>query len=151
MINHVTLQGNLARDPEIRHLPNGTAVCETTIAHNKKWTTESGEKKEVVAFIAVTIWGKKGEAFAQYHKKGDQALIKGELAQEKWDDKTTGQKRERTKVNVTDWHFCGGQKQGAALAPQRAAAPATTAPAGRSSKAATATPPAVDPSEDVPF
>lgn len=127
MINHVTLQGNLARDPELRYMPNGTALCETTIAHNKKWTTESGEKKDVVAFIAVTIWGKKGEVFTQYHKKGDQALVEGELAQENWDDKKTGEKRSKTKVNVTDWHFVGGPKQGAAPAPQRAAAPPATA------------------------
>lgn len=133
MINHVTLQGNLTRDPEIRFTTGGTAVCEITIAHNKKWKTEAGESKEVVAFIAATIWGKKGEAFAQYHRKGDQALITGELAQENWDDKKSGEKRSKTKVNVLDWHFVGGQKtqqQGATPSPRRNAAPSTASPAG---------------------
>jgi single-strand DNA-binding protein len=104
-MNQVILMGNLVRDPETKHTPGGNSVTETTIAVTKKWVTQSGEKKEKTAFIALVIWGKTGEAFAKFHAKGQRALIQGELIQETWEDKETGKKREKTKVQVDQWHF----------------------------------------------
>jgi single-strand DNA-binding protein len=96
--------GNLVRDPETKHTPQGKAVTEATIAVTEKWTTDSGEKREKTAFVGLVIWGSRGEAFAKYHKKGDKALIEGKLVQETWEDKE-GKKREKTKVQVEQWHF----------------------------------------------
>lgn len=106
-MNVVMLSGNLTRDPEMRYTPKGQPVCEATVAVSKRYKTESGEEKERVAFIGLVIWGKRGEAFAQWHRKGSRALVRGELVQETWDDKETGKKREKTKVQVEDWDFAG--------------------------------------------
>ncbi len=108
--NTVIYGGNLTRDPELRFTPKGKAVCELSIANTEKWTTDSGEKKERTCFAGATIWGKSGEVFAEYHKKGQQCLVQGKLSQDTWEDKETGKKREKTKILVSDWFFVGGKR-----------------------------------------
>lgn len=126
-MNHVILMGNLTADPEIRYTPKGLAVADFTIAHNKRWTDDNGEQKEKVSFIGCVMFGKRAEAFAQYHRKGSKALVEGEMAQESWEDKKTGEKRSKTKVHVNSWEFVGGKPEGQ---PQRQERPkATPAPA----------------------
>ncbi len=125
--NTVIYGGNLTRDPEIRYTPKGTAVVEITIANTEKWTAENGEKKERTCFAGATIWGKSGEVFAQYHKKGQQCLVQGSLMQETWDDKESGKKREKTKIRVDSWFFVGGKRDGEKS--QDAPAPRQNAPA----------------------
>jgi single-strand DNA-binding protein len=140
-MNIVILHGNLTADPVVRYTPKGQAICEFGIAINKRWRTESGEEKEKVGFFGCYIWGKRGEAFAQYHKKGGKALLRGELAQESWEDKETGKKQSKTRVEVTDWEFAGGKREDAPPAP-RAQKPQAQpeAPAGEA-----------QPEDDVPF
>ena len=149
MVNHVTIGGNLVRDPELKYLPNGTALVTATIANNKKWKDANGQPVEKVVFVGINIWGKTAEAFAQWHKKGDLCLVEGELDQETWDDKDTGKKRERTKVRVERWHFMPKKDgQGAAPAPApRAAAPTPTKAAPAPADGA----PPEDADKDLPF
>ena len=52
-LNRVQLIGNLTRDPELRYTPQGTAVCSFSIATNRSWTTDAGEKKDVQ--ISITL------------------------------------------------------------------------------------------------
>lgn len=105
MINQVTIGGNLTRDPEIRYTPKGTPLCEATLANSKRWKTEDGQERESTVFVSILIWGNSGKAFAEHHRKGDIALVEGELAQEHWEDKETKAKREKTKVKVSQWHW----------------------------------------------
>lgn len=108
-MNVVMLTGNLTRDPEVRYTPNGQPVCEATVAVSKRWKTEAGEEKERTAFVGLVIWGKRGEAFARFHRKGSRACIRGELVQETWEDKQTGKKQSKTRVQVEDWEFAGSK------------------------------------------
>lgn len=144
MTNAVFLMGNLTADPELRYGTTGTAVCTFTLAHNKRWRTESGEEKERVSFIGCVMFGKRAEAFAQHHKKGTRAFIEGELAQDTWEDKETGKKREKTKVHVNSWEFVNGRQE---AAPAARPAPARTKPAA--APAESEAPPTDD--DDVPF
>jgi single-strand DNA-binding protein len=142
-MNVVILHGNLTADPVVRYTPKGQAICEFGIAINKRWKTESGEEREKVGFFGCYIWGKRGEAFAQFHRKGGKALVRGELAQESWEDKETGKKHSKTRVEVTDWEFAGGKREEAQAAPApRAQKPQAQAeaPAGEA-----------QPDDDVPF
>lgn len=125
-MNNVILMGNLVRDPEVKSFAAGASVCEFTIAVSKRWKTQSGEQKEKTAFIACAMWGARGEAFAKHHRKGQKALIRGELTQESWEDRETGKKRERTKVEATEWEFLTSRSEGSesAPAPARATSPA---------------------------
>ena len=149
MINHVTIGGNLVRDPELKHLPNGTALCSATIANNKKWKDAQGQPVEKVVFVGINIWGKTAEAFAQFHRKGDLCLVEGELDQETWDDKDTGKKRERTKVRVEKWHFM--PKKDGQGAPAPAPRSAAQTPPKEAPAPAEDGPPPEDPDKDLPF
>jgi len=119
-MNHVTLLGNLTADPETRFTGSGKAVVEWTLAVSKRWRTESGEQKERTSFISCYAWGPKGEAFARFHRKGQKALVEGELVQETWEDKQTGKKQSKTRVNVSEFHFVGGPRPETPDAPRPA-------------------------------
>lgn len=153
--NTVFYGGNLTRDPEIRYTKGGTAVVEITIANTEKWTAENGEKKERTCFAGATIWGKSGEVFAEFHKKGQQCLVQGSLVQEKWDDKESGKKREKTKIRVDSWFFVGGKRDGEkshyAPAPRQNAPTKATQPGEPRPLVGEPTLPIYDGDEDVPF
>lgn len=106
--NKVIIVGNLTRDPELRYTPKGMAVAQGGIAVNRNWTTESGEKREEVTFIDFTSWGRIAENLAQYKKKGESILIEGRLKLDQWDDKQTGQKRQKLSVVAESITFLGG-------------------------------------------
>lgn len=106
--NKVVLLGNFTRDPELRYFPKGTAVCEFSLAVNRKWKSEAGEEKEEVSFINVVAWGRQAEVIAQYLRKGKPLLVEGRLKQDTWEDKTTHEKRSALKVQLESFTFVGG-------------------------------------------
>jgi len=127
--NSTVLIGNLTRDVELKFTPKGTAVAKVGLAVNRKWTTDSGEKKEEVAFVDVELWGKTAEICGQYLRKGSCALFAGRLAQENWDDKATGQKRSKLKVVAETVQFLDSKGSGSAPAPsQRSSGQPATQP-----------------------
>ena len=105
--NKVIIAGNLSRDIELRYLPNGTAVTDVSLAINSQWKGKDGEKHEDVTFVDCTLWGKTAELASEYLKKGSSVLFEGSLKQESWEDKQTGQKRSKLKVNVESMQFLG--------------------------------------------
>lgn len=130
--NKVILAGNLTRDPELRYTPKGTAVARITLAVNRTYTGEDGQKKEEVSFVDVDVWGRQAEVIAQYMKKGRPLLVEGRLKQDTWEDKNTKQKQSKLKVVLESFSFIDsnrGDAAGGASAPSRAAAPAAAAAA----------------------
>lgn len=109
--NKVVLIGTLTRDPEMRYTPKGSAVGNLCLAINRKYKTEAGELIEEASFIDCTAWGKSAETLAQYCRKGSQLMVDGRLAQESWEDKSTGQKRTKLKVVVEGFQFIGSAKR----------------------------------------
>lgn len=83
-LNKVQLIGNLTRDPELRYTPSGTAVCNFTIATNRQWTDDQGQKQEDVEFHRVVAWGKLAEICGQYLNKGKKVYSEGRLQTRKW-------------------------------------------------------------------
>lgn len=110
-MNDIKILARLTRDPEVRFLNGGTAVCKVGIAHNERFKAADGEWRERANFFDVTIWGKRGEAFAKFHRKGSLACFEGSLRYEEWNDKQTGAKRSRVYISAHAWHFVGS-KQG---------------------------------------
>lgn len=106
-MNKVTLIGNLTRDAEIKYTPKGTAVAQVGIAVNRKWTTESGEKKEEVTFIDCELWGRQAEIVDEFARKGSKIAFLGRLKLDQWDDKETGAKRSKLKVIVEEVELLG--------------------------------------------
>jgi single-strand DNA-binding protein len=105
--NKIILMGNLTRDCETRFANNGTAIVKFGLAVNRRFQDADGNWKEQPTFVDVTIFGKRGEAFARFHTKGKQALIEGQLRMDTWDDKQTGQKRSKLYVVADSWEFSG--------------------------------------------
>jgi single-strand DNA-binding protein len=108
-LNKVLLLGNDTRDPEVRYTPKGSAVCDLGIAVNRAYTTDSGEKREEVTFVDVTLWGRTAEVASEYLKKGRPVFIEGRLQMDTWDDKQTGQKRSRLRVVAENMQLLGGR------------------------------------------
>ena len=104
-LNKVFLMGNLTRDPELRRLPSGTAVTELGLALNRSFTGKDGEKREEVVFIDVTVWDRQAETCCQYLKKGKAVHVEGYLKMDSWDDKATGEKRSKIKVQADRVQF----------------------------------------------
>ena len=111
-LNKVMLIGNLTRDPEIKYTPKGTAIADIGLAVNRNYTTESGEKREEVTFIDVTLWGRVAEIVGEYCKKGRPLFVEGRLQLDSWDDKATGQKRSKLKVVGENIQLLGGREGG---------------------------------------
>lgn len=105
--NKCTFLGNVTRDPELKYLPSGVAVCDFGIAVNKKL---GKDKPDRVLFLDVTIFERKAEVAAEYLRKGSQVLVEGELVLDQWTDKTTGDKRSRHKLNGFDFQMLGSPR-----------------------------------------
>ncbi|MBA3650562.1 MAG: single-stranded DNA-binding protein [Chthoniobacterales bacterium] len=108
-LNKVLLMGNLTRDPEVRYTPKGTAVAELGIAVNRVYSGENGEKREEVTFVDVTVWGRTAENVGEYLKKGRPVFVEGRLQLDSWEDKQSGQKRNKLKVVADNVQFLGSR------------------------------------------
>jgi single-strand DNA-binding protein len=109
--NEVLLMGNLTRDPELKFIPSGTALCKFGLAVNRKYKVGE-EWKEDVCFIDVTVWGKQAENCAEYLSKGRPVFVSGRLSQNNWET-DDGQKRSKHEVVANQVQFLGqvGQKK----------------------------------------
>jgi single-strand DNA-binding protein len=121
--NKVLLMGNLTRDPELRYIPSGTAVVKFGLAVNRDYLDkQSGEKKESVCFVDITVWGKQAETCNQYLTKGRPVFIEGRLEFSSWETKE-GDKRSKLEVVAERVQFLGGRRDegegGGAPAPRR--------------------------------
>jgi len=111
--NKVLLIGNLTRDPELRYLPSGQAVATFTVAVNRVYKDNAGERKEEVSFIRVVTWARRAEVCNEYLKKGSPAFVEGRLQSRSWEAKD-GTKRNTIEVIAQNVQFLGrggGQAQ----------------------------------------
>jgi single-strand DNA-binding protein len=97
-VNKVILIGNVTRDIELKYTKKGTAVASASLALNRSFKNEQGEKHEEVTFVDVEFWGRVAEVVSEYVKKGSPLYVEGRLKQETWEDKESGGKRQRIKV-----------------------------------------------------
>ena len=116
--------GRLGRDPEVRHMPNGDAAVNISIAVGKKWKDKnSGETKEQTVWVPCSFFGKTAELIGQYAKKGSQLRVNGEFHVRKYTDKD-GAEKQITEIRGQDFQLLGARPDGAAAAPAPARAPA---------------------------
>jgi single-strand DNA-binding protein len=104
-INRVIITGNLTRDPELRSLPSGMAVCSLRIASNtRRKDGASGEWVDKPNYFDVTIWGRQGENAAQYLSKGRPVAVDGRLEWREFQDKD-GNKRQAVEIVADNVQF----------------------------------------------
>ena len=116
--NKVLLAGNLTRDPELKYLNSGTAVCDLRLAINRRFKRGDGEWGEETCFLDVVVWGRQGENCNQYLKKGRGVFVEGRLKLDTWETQD-GQKRSKHRVVGERVQFlprgggAGGEPRGA--------------------------------------
>lgn len=127
--------GNLGKEPEMRFMPNGNAVCNFSIAISEKYKDKtSGEQKEVTEWVNIVMFGKLAEIAGEYLGKGSKVYVEGKLKTEKYTDKN-GVEKYTTKVVAEKMDMLSNKGEGK---------PATSRPSA---------PPMPDdlPDDDIPF
>ena len=107
-VNVVVVTGNLTRDPELRHLGSGTAVCKLRIAVNSRRKDQSGNWVDKPNYFDVTVWGAQGENCANYLSKGRPVAIEGRLDWREWEDQG-GNKRQTVEIIANTVQFLGSR------------------------------------------
>ena len=144
-LNKVILIGNLGRDPEVRYMPNGEAVCNFSIATSETWNDRhTGQRQERTEWHNITLYRRLAEVAGQYLKKGSQVYIEGRIQSRKYTDKN-GIERTAYEIIGSEMKMLGsGNDSG-----QQNAQHTLPAPPSRQAPAAPAQP--VDDIDEIPF
>ena len=86
-VNKVILVGNLGKDPEIRHLDNGVAMANFSLATTESYTNKQGERVNQTEWHNVVLWRGLADIAEKYLKKGNSVYIEGKIVTRKWEDK----------------------------------------------------------------
>jgi|SRR5690625_1073671 len=158
-VNKVILVGNLGRDPEVRYSPEGTAICNLSLATTFGWRDRAtGERREETEWHRVVLFNRLAEVAGEYLRKGRAVYIEGRLRTRKWQDKETGQDRYSTEIVAEQMQMLGGRDSDAGMgapaddfnqAPERQSRPAQQPrPAAPQAPAAANL---MDMDDDIPF
>ena len=145
-LNKVILIGNLGRDPEVRYMPNGEAVCNFSIATSETWNDrQTGQRQERTEWHNITLYRRLAEVAGQYLKKGSQVYIEGRIQSRKYTGKD-GIERTAYEIIGSEMKMLGGGNDSG----QQNAQHTPPAPPSRQAPAAPAQP-VDDIDDDVPF
>ena len=115
MYQKVIIIGNLGGDPEMRYMPNGTAVTNFSVATNRRWTdSATGEPRDETVWFRVSVWGRQAETANEYLSKGRQVLVEGRIRPDPdtggpriWTGQD-GTVRASYEINADSFRFMGG-------------------------------------------
>ncbi len=110
MLNKIFIMGRLTRDPELRRTQSGTAVTSFSLAVDRDFKSQSGEKE--TDFIDVVAWRSTAEFVAKYFSKGRMAVVEGRLQIRDWKDKD-GNNRRSAEVIADNIYFGDSKRDGA--------------------------------------
>ena len=122
MLNKIILMGRLTRDPELRRTQSGTAVTSFSLAVDRDFKSQSGEKE--TDFIDVVAWRNTAEFVSKYFTKGRMAVVEGRLQLRDWTDRDGG-KRRSAEVIAENVYFGDSKREGGS---DYGSAPAYSAP-----------------------
>lgn len=124
MLNKVIIMGRLTADPELRQTPNGVSTCQFTVAVDRNYTPQGGERQS--DFITVVAWRQTAEFVSRYFAKGRMICVEGNLRTRTYDDKRYPDVRHYvTEVYADSVYFTGEKAQQGSgnYAPQQFAQP----------------------------
>lgn len=111
-INRVILTGNLTRDPELRNIPSGTAVCTLRLAVNGRRKDNTGQWVDKPNYFDVKVWGAQGENCSNYLSKGRPVAVDGRLEWSEWEAQDGSGKRQKVEVIADSVQFLGSRDGG---------------------------------------
>lgn len=120
-VNKAILLGNVGKDPEVRHLDNGRAVCNFSLATSETYKNKQGEKVTETQWHNIVLWSPLAEVAEKYVKKGTQLHIIGKITTRSWDD-NDGNKRYTTEIVGREMIMLGNKSQGGGGQQQSSAA-----------------------------
>lgn len=147
MLNKVVLIGRLGRDPEVRYMPNGEAVCNFSVATSEAWNDRNGQRQERTEWHNITMYRRLAEIAGQYLKKGSQVYLEGKIQTRKYTDKN-GIERTAYDIIINEMKMLGG---GGNDGQQAQSAQAETPTPPRHQAPATPAAPVDDVDDDIPF
>ena len=109
MLNHITIMGRLTRDPELRRTGSGVAVASFTVAVDRDFGGQDGQKE--TDFIDCVAWRQTGEFVSKYFTKGRMIVVSGRLQIRNWNDKD-GNKRRSAEVVADNCYFGDSKSDG---------------------------------------
>lgn len=110
-LNKVQLIGNLGRDPELRYMPDGTAVARVSLATSSSWKDRTtGQKSEATEWHRVVFFRRLAEVVAQYLVQGSTIYVEGVLKTRKYSDKDD-KDRYVTEVRAVELIMLGGKRK----------------------------------------
>lgn len=121
-LNKCFLIGRVVRQPEQRALQSGASITTFSIATNRVWKDQQGQKKEETQFHNLTAFGKTAETIATYVVKGQEVMVEGRIHTDSWEK--DGKKNYSTKIIVESFQF--GQKPQGARTPAPQSMPKPT-------------------------
>ncbi|MGL1888457.1 MAG: single-stranded DNA-binding protein [Reichenbachiella sp.] len=127
-VNKVILLGNLGKDPEVRHLENGRAVANFSIATSEVYKNKQGEKVTNTEWHNLVLWTPLAEIAEKYLKKGNQVYIEGKLTSRSYEDKD-GVTKYITEIVGREMSLLGGPRTEEGSSPSAAPAQAAATPA----------------------
>lgn len=107
MLNTITIMGRMVRDPEIRQTGNGTSVCNFTLAVDRDYADDNGDRE--TDFIDCVVWAHTADFVGKYFSKGDLMAVNGRLQLRDWEDKD-GNRRRVAEIKVDNVYFGGGKR-----------------------------------------
>ncbi len=110
MYQQITIVGNVGREPELKYLQNGTAVCDFSVAVNKRFSS-NGEQREETTWFKVTCWRQLAEMVSQYLTKGQKVLVVGEIKASAYLDKS-GQPAATLEITAQTFKFLSSRGEG---------------------------------------
>lgn len=119
MYQQLTLIGHLGNDPELRHTPTGVPVASFSLAVNRTWTNQDGERQDKTTWFRVTTWRKQAELVNQYLTKGSKVLVVGEIEEARPYTDRDGNQRASLEVNAQTVRFLSSQGEREDGAPAR--------------------------------
>lgn len=110
-LNQIALMGRMTREPELRQTQGGKAVAAFSLAVDRDFAPDGGERQ--ADFIDIVVWGKTAEFVARNFTKGQLAAVSGRLQIRDWTDRDGG-KRRSAEVIADRVYFCGDKRSGTA-------------------------------------
>jgi len=112
MYQQTTIIGNLGNDPDMRYTPSGVPVCSFSLAVNRSWTDNDGNRQEKVTWFRVTAWRKLAEVCTQYLSKGRQVMVVGDDLEARAFTDRAGENRASLELTAREVKFLGGRDNG---------------------------------------
>lgn len=99
---HLTIAGNLTRDPEVSTVGSGASLAKFSVAVERSWRKEDGEWEKATSFVDVVCWRNLADDAEKLLQKGMRVMVTGRMDQQSWDDKETGKTRSRFEVTADE-------------------------------------------------